>query len=157
MNYLGLFQLPKGTCRKPHKFGTKDNYLVFAAGAMVTQTVLATSQLGVTAARTGQGGNGEIWQEAVNNSNYKAWSMLWEGGIRKTVGKKFFGAIQFVPPAEDSWGSSWQRLVCDAVSVPETMRKRFWLDKGKKVARSTINRRRQNTTSQVKKTFQGEW
>jgi hypothetical protein len=77
-------------------------------------------------------------------------------GIRKNVGKRYFGYMQFVDQQEERVGGNWQRLVCEAVAAPESIRDRFWLDAGKKVARSTINRRRQNTTNAMKKRFQGK-
>jgi hypothetical protein len=48
--------------------------------------------------------------------------------------------MQFVDQQEERVGGNWQRLVCEAVAAPESIRDRFWLDVGKKVARSTINR-----------------
>jgi hypothetical protein len=101
-----------------------------------------------------EGSGGGSWDSEFGEARYKDFSKLWSVGIRKNVGKRYFSYMQFVDQQEERVGGNWQRLVCEAVGVPESIR--FWLDVGKKVARSTINRRRQNTTNAMKKRFQGK-
>jgi hypothetical protein len=43
----------------------------------------------------------------------------WCEGIRKHVGKRYFGFMQFVVKQEERVGGNWQRLVCEAVGLPE--------------------------------------
>jgi len=102
--------------------------------------------------------NGTTWsEEAVREETYKRCALLWDGGIRKNVGKKFFGVIQFILSDEDEeYGSDWQKLVCKELMVPDYECERFWNECGKKTARTTINRRRQNTTMAMKKRFIGK-
>jgi hypothetical protein len=103
-----------------------------------------------------EGSGGGTWDSEFGEARYKDFSKLWSVGIRKNVGKRYFSYMQFVDQQEERVGGNWQRLVCEAVGVPESIRDRFWLDVGKKVARSTINRRRQNTTNAMKKRFEGK-
>jgi hypothetical protein len=101
-------------------------------------------------------GGGGSWDSEFGEARYKDFSELWSVGLRKNVGKRYFSYMQFVDQQEERIGGNWQKLVCETVGVPESIRDRFWLDIGKKVARSTINRRRQNTTNAMKKRFQGK-
>lgn len=110
----------------------------------------AATQTGASAATTKQ------WEDKLNEEYYKKWVVFWKEGIRKKIGKKFFNVKQFVRMDEEDFGSQWQKYVCETVGVNEEFQERFWEDQGKKVARATINRRRQNTTTVMKKRFQGK-
>ena len=96
------------------------------------------------------------WNEDMNEATYQMLAEAWVTNVRKTVGKKCFNFMQFVLEVHEHYGSTWQKIVCETVRVPENMRERFWEDKGKKTARTTINRRRQNTATAMKKKFKGE-
>lgn len=98
------------------------------------------------------------WSDGAKEEKYKRCSLLWDAGIRKNIGKKFFNVIQFILNDEDEeYGSDWQKLVCSELMVPIEDCERFWNECGKKTARVTISRRRQNTTRAMKDQFVGTW
>jgi hypothetical protein len=99
---------------------------------------------------------GRSWDQEMNDAEYK-WNVgAWETHVRKKVGKMFFNVMQFVDEDDERYGSTWQGLVCATARVSEKWRERFWLDKGMKIARATINRRRQNTAMAMRKKFKGK-
>ena len=97
------------------------------------------------------------YQEEQLEKDYDRYAKLWEKGVRKNAGKKFFDRMQFVDSQGEACGSLWQQLVCKLENIPQNLRDRFWNERGRKAARQTINRRRPNTTLCMKKRFQGEW
>jgi hypothetical protein len=102
--------------------------------------------------------NQAAWVASVREQRYRRSADLWEGGIKKNIGKKYFNVIQFIScELDEEYGSDWQKLVCQELAVPEEECERFWNEVGKRTARKTINTRRQNTTLAMKKRFKGKW
>jgi hypothetical protein len=54
------------------------------------------------------------------------------------------------------FGYDWQKLVCKQINIPEQYSESSGQERGKKVARIAINRRRQNTGIAMKKRFKGK-
>ena len=78
-------------------------------------------------------------------------------GIRSVVGKQLFDTIQFITSEkQEMFGSPWQKQVCAKVGVLEEHQQLFWKRKGMQEARRSLNRRRQNTTTAMKKHFLGK-
>jgi hypothetical protein len=100
------------------------------------------------------------WQELAiqEERQYKVNSQMWEASIRTNCGgKQNFKIIQFITCEEDEkYGSDWQKLVCKQALIPIVVSERFWRETGRNVARNAINRSRQNTSTAMKRKFQGE-
>lgn len=99
---------------------------------------------------------GQSWNQEIGDAQYKICAGAWETNVRKGVGKKFFNFMQFVDESAERYGSQWQDVVCKIGGVPQSLSERFWEDRGRKIARATINRRRQNTAIAMRKKFKGE-
>lgn len=88
--------------------------------------------------------------------------LRWTGGMTQTISKYMFNSTQFITnPEQEEWGSIWQDLVCDHMPRPsgphkEVITEEFWKQHGRSMARSHLNRRRQNTTQTMKTRFRGK-
>ena len=97
-------------------------------------------------AREELGGAGKSYSETTE-ANYVT-------GIRSVVGKQLFDTIQFITSEkQEMFGSPWQKQVCAKVGVLQHHQELFWKRKGMQEARRSLNRRRQNTTTAMKKHF----
>ena len=85
------------------------------------------------------------------------WEENWLASIRNVVGKHFLDKFQFLTSTKDEmFGSEWQKQVCEKVGVGAEHQQVFWKRKGMQEARKSLNRRRQNTTTAMKKHFLGK-
>jgi hypothetical protein len=147
--------------QKPTKTKTQNTKPSFSSqltyGVAIQSTTMAslTGRIGIN--HPGAQAAAARYQEEQLEKDYDRYARLWESGVRKNAGKKFFDKMQFVNSRDEACGSLWQELVCKLENIPPSLRQRFWNERGRKAARQTINRRRQNTTLCIKKRFQGEW
>ena len=80
--------------------------------------------------------------------------------LSNTVSRKFFRVCPIITCAKDeAWESQWQKMVCTELQFPadttlETKR-RLWNEFSKPLSREIVNRRRQNTTGDMKTKFKG--
>ena len=97
------------------------------------------------------------WQQGLHNGKYESNTELWLAGISKNCARHNFNFVQFIDNEEDEKvGSTWQKLVCQQLNVPESDANKFWLEKGRAAARQAISRRRSNTGNAMKKKFKGK-
>lgn len=90
-------------------------------------------------------------------AQYQVSAKMWEASVKINCGKNNFKLIQFIVDDDvEMFGSDWQRLVCKQINIPEQYAERFWQERGKRVARMAINRRRHNTAIAMKKRFKGK-
>jgi hypothetical protein len=84
---------------------------------------------------------------------------MWEASVEMNCGKYNFKLTQsfIVDDDVELFSSDWQKVVCKQINIPEQYSERFWHERGKKVARMAINRRRQNTGISMKKGFKGKY
>ena len=80
--------------------------------------------------------------------------------IQSVVAKRYFSSCQMITrDADEKYGSNWQKLVCHELPFPpdatDKLKERMWNEFAKQQARNVLNRRRQNTTTVMKKTFKG--
>jgi hypothetical protein len=96
--------------------------------------------------------------EWVRETQYQVSAKMWEASVKMNCWKNNFKLIQFIVDDDvEMFGSDWQKLVCKQINIPEQYAERFWQERGKKVARMAINRRRQNTGISTKKRFKGKF
>jgi hypothetical protein len=96
--------------------------------------------------------------ERAREAQYQVSAKMWEASVKMNCGKYNFKLIQFIVDDDvELFGSDWQKLVCKQINIPEQYSERFWHERGKKVARMAINRRRQNTGIAMKKRFKGKY
>lgn len=97
--------------------------------------------------------------------NYKQFEVDckgWCGRISSQAGKKFFHLRQFFScPEDQQFGSTWQKIICDWLSIPAEEAEAFWTKNsatkgGKKCAHKTISVRRMNVTNAIKTRFEGK-
>lgn len=97
--------------------------------------------------------------------NYKQFEVDckgWCGRISSQAGKKFFHMRQFFScPEDQQFGSTWQKIICDWLSIPDEEVEAFWTKNsatkgGKKCAHKTISIRRMNVTNAIKTRFEGK-
>jgi|JI9StandDraft_2_1071091.scaffolds.fasta_scaffold525755_2 hypothetical protein len=92
--------------------------------------------------------------EGYYNSEKEATMLL---TVRSVVSKYVFNDQQFISCNEhECFGSPWQKEVCQRANVQEKHAKAFWNKKGMVQARVSLNRKRQNTTTAMKKHFWGK-
>jgi G:T-mismatch repair DNA endonuclease (very short patch repair protein) len=97
------------------------------------------------------------WKQGVHNGKYESNTELWLAGISKNCARHNFNFVQFIDNEEDEKvGSTWQKLVCEQLNVPDSDAEKFWLQKGRAAARKAISRRRSNTANAMKKKFKGK-
>jgi len=95
--------------------------------------------------------------DQAREAQYQVSAKMWEASVKMNCGKNNFKLIQFIVDDDvEMFGSDWQRLVCKQINIPEQYAERFWQERGKRVARMAINRRRQNTAIAMKKKFKGK-
>jgi hypothetical protein len=97
--------------------------------------------------------------EWARETQYQVSAKMWEASVKMNCWRNNFKLIQFIvdDDVEKMFGSDWQKLVCKQINIPEQNAERFWQERGKKVARMAINRRRQNTGISMKKRFKGKF
>jgi hypothetical protein len=95
--------------------------------------------------------------EAHEDAEYNRQLKGWENTLRREISKSLFPKMQFTPSSKDEeFGSDWQRACCHKTQVPRKFRKRFWQQGGRVIARSLLNRRRQNAALTMKTQFVSE-
>jgi hypothetical protein len=96
----------------------------------------------------------------VNEAHYSINEHLWCTTVRDRVSKELFDDMQFITCDEqESYGSEWQQEVCERAGINQhgmDYVKAFWQRKGRVLARKTLNRRRQNTNTAMKRMFLGK-
>jgi hypothetical protein len=96
----------------------------------------------------------------VNEAHYRINEPLWCTTGRDRVSKELFDDMQFITCDEqESYGSEWQQEVCERAGINQhgmDYVKAFWQRKGRVLARKTLNRRRQNTNTAMKRMFLGK-
>jgi hypothetical protein len=86
----------------------------------------------------------------------------WCERISAQAGKRYFPLRQFfATPQSQQMGSSWQKLICRWLKIPDTDVEEFWNRNdskygGKKCAHKTISIRRMNVTNAIKTKFEGK-
>jgi hypothetical protein len=79
-------------------------------------------------------------ERAKEGAQYQVSAKMWEASVKMNCWRNNFKLIhQFI--VDDDV----EMLVCKQINIPEQYAERFWQERGKKVARMAINRRRQNT------------
>jgi hypothetical protein len=100
------------------------------------------------------GQNPMAMAEWARETQYQVSAKMWEASVKMNCWRNNFKLIQFIVDDDvEMSGSDWQKLVCKQINIPEQYAECFWQERGKKVARMAINRRRQNTGISMKKRF----
>jgi hypothetical protein len=89
---------------------------------------------------------------------YQVSAKMWEACVKMNCWRNNFKLIQFIVDDDvEMFGLDWQKLVCKQINISEQYAERFRQERGRKVARMSINRRRQNTGISMKKRFKGKF
>lgn len=96
---------------------------------------------------------------STHTDEYKQVYANWEKLLRGEVTKRCFNMTQFVTEEHEKYGSMWQKIVFGVMTAQpttEAVKKDIWMLFAKDASRVAINRRRQNTNTQMKKRFKGK-
>lgn len=84
----------------------------------------------------------------------------WCEMIKTTLGSKFFHIRQhFSDASDEEYGSTWQRMICHWLKVPEEICQEFWnrpTGGGRAMARLSLNNKKSNVTGAMKLQFEGK-
>ena len=80
--------------------------------------------------------------------------------LKNVVSRKLFKVCPMITSAEDdAWESDWQEMIYGQIQLPpdtsDEDKKRLWNDFARPLSREIVNRRRQNTTGDMKNKFKG--
>ena len=89
---------------------------------------------------------------------FERWQKQCKDIVQSSLSTFVFNETQFVSPADEKFGSPWQKKVHSLFygHIPDTFEEKMWNSEIRATARQVLSRRRNVCTQGMKKQFMGE-